>query len=220
MTEGPAHLQHSTILRDHWWWRPGWRQGRRAYTFHVVFDGGTVDRAAEVQRIVREYQAAVADMPGLDLIPVEWLHLTVQGVGFVDEVGEQDVEAILTAARRRCAELAPVELTFGSAIVTDEGIMLPGEPRGPADAMRRALRAGIADASAAARVPEGEEFIPHVSVAYSNASGSTARLVQAVEASPPHRASVTVRAASLIVIDRDARMYRWRPHVSVPLGQV
>lgn len=219
MTEGSGNLQHAPDRHDHWWWRPGWREGRRAYTFHVLFDGGTVEGAAEVHRLVREYQTALAGVDGLDLIPGQWLHLTVQGVGFVDEVAERDVEAILAAARRRCAELAPFRLTFGPAVVTDEGIMLPGEPRGPADAMRRALRTGIADVWGPARVPEGEEFIPHVTVAYSNAAGSNVPLVRAVEARSLRPASVTVRAASMIVIDRDARMYRWRPHAAVALGR-
>jgi 2'-5' RNA ligase len=219
MTEGQDHLQHSPTVRDHWWWRPGWRQGRRAYTFHVVFDGGTIDGADQVQRLVREYQAAVSDLGGLDSIPVKWIHLTVQGVGFVDEVDERDVEAVLAAARQRCAELAPFELTFERAIVSDEGIMLPGAPITPAAALRRALRAGIGDVWGEAGVPEGEAFIPHVSVAYSSASGSAARFVQAVEASTPQPATVAVRAASLIVLDRDARMYRWRPYASVVLGR-
>jgi hypothetical protein len=24
-------------MADHWWWRPGWRHGRRMYYWHVTF---------------------------------------------------------------------------------------------------------------------------------------------------------------------------------------
>lgn len=24
-------------MADHWWWRPGWRPGRRMYAFHFTF---------------------------------------------------------------------------------------------------------------------------------------------------------------------------------------
>ncbi len=212
------HFGHSPTVGDHWWWRPGWRLGRRAYTFYVVLNNDAVDGADGLRRLVRDYQRAVADLDGLDPIPAEWLHLTVQGVGFVDEVGDEDVRAIVAAAGQHCATLTPFDLTFGPAVVADEGIMLPASPEGPTKALRRALRAAIGDVWGPARVPEREAFIPHVTVAYSNATGSTVRLVQALEGSAPEPATVTVRAASLIVLDRDARMYRWTVSASVALG--
>jgi hypothetical protein len=58
-----------TDMRNHWWWRPGWRQGRRMYTWHVTF--GDQPR---LHKIVTSYQNALARMPGLDLIPLPWLH--------------------------------------------------------------------------------------------------------------------------------------------------
>ncbi len=212
------NVEHSPTVRNHWWWRPGWRTGRRAFTFHVVFNNRTVEGVDGLRRLVREYQRAVVDLGGLDPIPAEWLHLTVQGVGFVDEVRDEDVRAIVAAACRRCGALAPFKLTFGPAVVADEGIMLPGTPEGPAQALRRALRAAIADVWGPARVPEGEAFIPHVTVAYSSADGSAERIVLAVEESAPESATVTVRAATLIVLDRDARMYRWTSYAPVALG--
>jgi hypothetical protein len=43
---------------------------------------------AGLRQLVAGYRArlAEAELPGLDLVPIEWLHLTVQSVGFVDEV--------------------------------------------------------------------------------------------------------------------------------------
>src|SRR6266705_2535240 len=46
-------------MADHWWWRPGWRQGRRMYAWHVTF----ADQPA-VQRLAGRYQAALAGLPG------------------------------------------------------------------------------------------------------------------------------------------------------------
>jgi 2'-5' RNA ligase len=218
MTDRQA-IGHSPLLRDHWWWRPGWRQGRRAYAFHVTFNHGVAaDGGDSLRRLVREYQRAVVGLGGLDPIPAEWLHLTVQGIGFVDDVSEDDVRAIVAAASRRCGSLAPFELTFGPAVVADEGIILPGTPEGPAQTLRRTLRVAIADVWHPGRVPEDDAFISHVTVAYSNADGSTERHVRAVDSAAPEPATVTVRVASLIVLDRDARMYRWAPYASVALG--
>src|ERR1035438_8497606 len=86
------------MIEDHWWWRPGWRPGRRMYTWHVTFGEMPCvgDLAAHVQ-------ARLAGLPGLDLVPGRWLHLTTQGVGFTDEVVSADVVAIVDAAQRRPA---------------------------------------------------------------------------------------------------------------------
>jgi hypothetical protein len=90
-------------MRDHWWWRPGWRVGRSFYTWHVTFD----DQPA-VHRLAADYASVLSDLPTLDPIPVRWLHLTMQGIGFTDEVDRADVDAIADAARDHCAAIADV----------------------------------------------------------------------------------------------------------------
>ncbi len=119
-------------MRDHWWWRPGWHVGRRAYTFHITFDDDTaVDGIAELRRLASEYQRALTTLPGLDMVPLRWLHLTMQNVGFTDEVSEADARAVLAAARDRCSGLPPFELTLGQAQVRGEAVAIrpfPAEP--------------------------------------------------------------------------------------------
>ncbi|HEX6074570.1 MAG TPA: hypothetical protein VFZ32_04810 [Micromonosporaceae bacterium] len=67
-------------LRNHWWWRPGWREGRHFYACHLTFDN-----APDLHRLADRYQQALRPFAGLDLIPRRWLHLTMQGIGFTDE---------------------------------------------------------------------------------------------------------------------------------------
>src|SRR5690348_7434574 len=69
-------------LRNHWWWRPGWTTGRHYYACHL-----TLDDQPQLRQLVARYQQAIEDRPGLDLIPPEWLHITMQGIGFTDEIG-------------------------------------------------------------------------------------------------------------------------------------
>jgi hypothetical protein len=70
---------------DHWWWRPDWSIGRQFYTWHLTFQD-----APEIAQLVSDY-GCLRDLPGLDIIPARWLHLTTQGIGFVGEVDEADV---------------------------------------------------------------------------------------------------------------------------------
>lgn len=209
---GEAGVQHAQRVRDHWWWRPGWHRVRRFYTWHVTFED-----ADDVHRLVREYQSRL-DVPGLDLVPLQWLHLTMQGVGFTDEVTEREADEVVRAAHGRCARLSPFTLTLGPARVDPEAIMLEAAPGEPVRQLRDSLRVAIADTWGPDSVPESAEgFTPHVSLAYINTEGSASPLIDAVESVGAQPAQITIRAADLIVLDRDARLYRWNRYATAAL---
>jgi 2'-5' RNA ligase len=207
-------------VRDHWWWRPGWRLGRRAYTFHITFEDAVVDGAEELRRLVRSYQRRLEGVGSLDMVPLRWLHLTMQNVGFTDEVSDSDCRAVAAAAREMCARLAPFLLTFNEVEVRAEAIAFRPSPAEPVAALRDTVRSAIASVRGA--IPEAPEhahgFQPHVSLAYVNAPGPAAPLVEAVSSVEEAPVSVLVGAASLIVLDRDERVYRWSRYETISLG--
>lgn len=94
-------------MRDHWWWRPGWEVGRSFYTWHVTF----ADQPGAHQ-LVEDYAPALKDLPMFDPIPLRWIHLTTQGIGFTDEVDQSDI-ALLQRWRTspRTFAAASAELT-------------------------------------------------------------------------------------------------------------
>ncbi len=202
-------------MRDHWWWRPGWRAGRRLYTWHLTFEGHH-----DLHQLVRAYQDSL-DVPELDLVPLEGLHLTMQGVGFTDEVSRQQLRQLVVAAERRCGALAPLTLTLGPARVDPEGVCLPVAPQGPVRWLRMAVRGAIAEVLGEGRVPDAaEEFWPHVSVAYSNADGPAAPIVERVGRVGALEAVVTIGEVRLLELERAGHVYRWETRAVVPLGTV
>ncbi|MFJ6621691.1 2'-5' RNA ligase family protein [Kitasatospora sp. NPDC091335] len=206
MTDTPERMA------NHWWWRPGWAEGRRFYTWHLTFDG-----ARDLHRLAADYRRALADVPGLDPVPDRWLHLTMQGLGFVDEVEEDDARAIADAVGRRLAEIPAFELALGPAMVTPEALLLTVAPADPVRAVRSAIRAAIADVWP--QVPEAADgFRPHVSVAYSNATGVAQPAIDALAGVTSYPATARVASAELIVLGRDERMYEWQSFAQVPLG--
>jgi 2'-5' RNA ligase len=209
-------------MRRHWWWRPGWRPGRRLYAWHLTFGDQTVSRGREdLRRVVAGYQARLAGLPGLDLVPVEWLHLTVQPIGFADEVDAGDAERIVAAAGRRCATLSPLRLTLGPAQLQAEGVWLQVAPAAAVRRMRAAIRAGIAEVWGAARVPEAAGgFTPHVSLAYSNTDGPDEPYAAVLAATPPRAVTVELAAVQAISLGRDTHRYRWETLTTVLLGAV
>ncbi|MFJ6298697.1 2'-5' RNA ligase family protein [Streptomyces griseoviridis] len=202
-------------MRNHWWWRPGWKTGRRFYTWHLTFGGQD-----DVHRLAAEYRTALAPL-GPDvftLIPDQWLHLTMQGIGFVDETDTETVDSIVVAARHRLAHVPAFLLQLGPGAVLDpEAILLPAQPAEPVHAVRTAIRAAIGDVLS--EVPEKESgFRPHVSVAYSTGDGPAAPASRAIAAAPTTPALARITSAELIVLGRDNGMYEWESYATLPLG--
>ncbi len=200
-------------MRNHWWWRPRWGVGRRFYTWHITFQG-----QHDVHRLAAEYRTVLAPLgPSLTLIPDQWLHLTMQGINFIDEVAESDVRAILEAARAQLAAVPTFDLQLGPEVIDPEAVLLPAHPSEPVQAVRDAVRTAIGDVLG--EVPESADgFRPHMSIAYSAADGPTAPISKALATLDTRPAHARITTAELIVIHRDNFMYQWEPYASVPLG--
>ncbi|MEC3997211.1 2'-5' RNA ligase family protein [Actinacidiphila sp. DG2A-62] len=199
-------------MANHWWWRPGWSVGRRFYTWHLTWD-----TEPDIHRFAEGYRQALAPAGGLDLIPNQWLHLTMQGVGFVEDITNSEVEAISQAAGARLARLDPFRLTFGTPVIDPEAILVPVQPAEPVRRLRSEVRAAIGEVLN--DVPESADgFTPHVSLAYSNTEGPAAPHAAAVADAHVPPATALVTHADLIIIHRDHQMYEWTTVKQVRLG--
>src|SRR5512135_2409914 len=113
---------------------------RSFYAWHLTFEG-----QPDLHALADRYQRALAGRPGLDLVPHRWLHLTVQGVGFTDEVPATNALAVTDAARRRLARLGPVRLTFHRPAVFTESVVLRPAPAEPVTQIRQQIRAAVGE---------------------------------------------------------------------------
>lgn len=94
-------------VRNHWWPRAGWHPGRLVYTWHLTFE-----HAPELHRLVETYQAPLSGLQGLNLVPIQWLHLTVQGVGFADDLTQNQINQVVKAVEARLAIVQAFEMTW------------------------------------------------------------------------------------------------------------
>ena len=199
-------------LTDHWWWRPGWRVGSRYYALHLLLD----DQPTLVQ-LAQRYQSVLAGFDALDPIPEPWLHITLQGVGHIEDLTGAELDRTFQAVGRRAAALRPEPLEFRRATIFGEGVVLvPSDPT-PLAEVYEGIRAGIAEARDASAVADSDHtFVPHVTVAYANRAAATAPIRTALDAVTPAGAvSIRFRRLSLIMMHRDRRIYEW-----VELGTV
>jgi 2'-5' RNA ligase len=208
--------QHADQLTDHWWWRPGWKLGTRFYAWHI----NTFEDAAPLHRLAAGYQAELSRVPGLNMIPQPWLHLTMQGVGFVEDVTADQVDALLRAARTRLGELDPVKARFHRPVIRPEAIALPPDPVVPVQEIRHTVRAAIGDVFGPDAVPDSADgYQPHISLAYVSTPQPASTTLDAINRVTTDPADLTINAVSLIEMHRDDRMYEWRTIEAVPLGQ-
>ncbi|MGH3625360.1 MAG: 2'-5' RNA ligase family protein [Sciscionella sp.] len=201
-------------MRNHWWWRPGWKLGRSFYTWHITFGG-----KSDVRALADSYVPLLANLPVLDRVPVRWLHLTVQGLGFTDEIDRTDVDAIVQATEHRLAELQPFTATIGPPQVDPETIHMPVQPVEPLRRLRAVTRGAIGDVWGDQNVPEmAEGWRPHVTLGYSNAAGPAEPITEALATQQAQTVEVEIAAVSLINLNRDNKAYEWVDVATVRLG--
>jgi hypothetical protein len=199
----------SNGLVNHWSDLPEWRDDRRLWAVYLTFPG-----ESELHQAVLRYQDTIRDVPGLDLIDLRWLHLTLQGIAFVDEIEWADVEEI----RRRLAEAMPrpgLPRTVSALppAIDHDSISMTVRPADELVALRADLvstiRTVLGDRTLY-RLPEPVGgFRPHISIAYANrdlpgvGAEITARLAEAA------REPVELHLSHLSFLQLRRRQPRW-----------
>jgi 2'-5' RNA ligase len=204
-------------LRNHWWWRPGWRAGRHLYACHL-----TLDDQPQLRDLIRHYQDALAQLGNLDLIPPGSLHLTMQRIGFADEISPAELAAVAERIADRLRDAPAPVVTFHEPTVREEAVFLKALPAEPVYQLRlavyQAIEAAIGTKAFQVAPPGREQFTPHVSVAYVNRDDPAQPVFDAL--SHVHRPPVTVtfRVAPILTFHRDHQMYEWTSATPIPIG--
>jgi 2'-5' RNA ligase len=199
-------------MRDHWWLRPGWQPGTRMLAWHLTFEGESAlhTRAQEAQR-------ALAGFDTLDPVPPEWLHLSLADFGAADEVTEDCVRQAINAAHEHIAAIGPLELRFSRTVVFAESVvMMPDESSGLAQ-LRTSLQESVRQVRGAGAPPTGDNFSPHVSVAYANGTTDGSDVLRALETAGLDDVTPVHPTLTLVELHRAGHLYRWRPVSAFPL---
>ena len=200
-------------VHNHWYARPGWYAGRSFYTWHLTFPDDSV-----IGELHAAYQPVVASLPGLTPVPLQWLHLTMQGVGFADKLTKEDLDPIVEAAHRRLEFMLPFEVRVGPAVVNTESLQLPVQPVDRVRRLRAQLRAAITDVWGRDSVPALPEIDPHISLGYWNERADAAPLKKRLAALGGGIAKTQITHASLINLTQHQQSYEWTTYSTVALG--
>jgi 2'-5' RNA ligase len=198
-------------LADHWWQRPGRQPGRLQYHWHMLFH-----EQPEVHELAAVSQRKLAGLAGLDLVPLQWLHLTTFTLGFADEVPRQAVDAMVATAQQLLAETEPIAVSLGRVFYHPEAITLLVEPAEALDPVLSAVRVAAREAGCDGRGAT-DPWRPHVTIAYSNGSGPAAPVIEALGLRV-RPTEITIRSASLVAQAQVGHSWQWQPVAEVRLG--
>lgn len=190
--------------RNHWWWRPGWRMGTRFLAFHITLEGQD-----ELHALADSYAAQLQEFSSLDPIPRQWRHITLQGLGHVENISDAAVDDVLGQVADHLSDVPPIVSRFQRAAIFREAIALPPDNPAAFAQLRNAVRAGILDSIG--EVTEAEDnFRAHVSIAYSNRTADAQPIRKALDSAATTEAAARFDSIDLIEMHRDHQMYQWR----------
>jgi 2'-5' RNA ligase len=198
-------------LSTHWHQRPGRRPGRAEYHWHMLF--GDQPKVHELAALA---QRKLAGLPGLDLVPLQWLHLTTLVVGSADEVPDHAVASMVGTARNLLTSTPPVEVSLGRVYFHPEAVVLLVDPPGALDPVLSAVSIAARDAGCEAST-DTDPWVPHISVAYSNASVPAAPVIAALGSRLPET-EITISSVSLVAQSQVVHSWQWQPVADVMLG--
>ncbi len=193
------------------WERPGWRPGRMAYYWYLGFGD-----QPEVRTLAGRCQDVIA-APHFDLVDAAELHMTLERVGFAEDIDAARIRTVQRSAARLLAGFGTLDITVGPLAGSTGALSFSIEPRNRIGELRSLLV--LANRESGIPV-DGEEqaFRPHVGIAYCNRSTDARPIIAQVETLRT-LPTVNVRnsEALLVALTRNERSYSWTPVHRIPL---
>src|SRR5262249_42648352 len=190
-------------------------EGRSFYTWHV-----TLSSSDPMRQIVSYYAPVLSGISTLDPVEIDGIHLTLQGVGFTDEVSGVDIRGIVASTLPRCSQLKPIKATLDEPRIDEEAVHMNVHPVEQIARVKLALRSGIGDVWGCENIPETmDDFRPHITLAYSNGVAPIGHINATIKECSLPLADVLISSVSLIDLNRDRGRYEWTEVATVPLGR-
>lgn len=187
------------------WDRPGWTPGRRSYHWLITFE-----KDKKLQELAAACQEPLRGFEWLDLVPLNWLHLTLQRIAFTDEVTAGEVAAVAAAVQGRLACRPTFTMNVGPLAGSAGAVRFSVGPQELLIDIHSMVRDAIASARQVVRPPAFVDFRPHISIAYSNTASPTAGLAHAISALRHiPQVQVPVERVTLVELKRVGASYQW-----------
>jgi 2'-5' RNA ligase len=198
-------------LRDHWRWRPEWTAQRVCLWWYL-----TLAPHPGLEEMLRRLGHGLGRTGAVDVVPRGWLHLTLQEVGYADQLPRR-LDGLLKEARRALAEQPPITLELGRPTSLPSAVVLPAGPARPLADLRERLCTATRR-FAGEQAPLLHPVAPHVSLAYVNREVAAEDVLSEVRDVDVAPVDVPASAVTLAAVTRRDRHYQWSDLGSLRLG--
>ncbi len=135
-----------------------------------------LDDQPQLRELAAEYQQALTGVQGIDLIPLQWLHLTMQGIGFTDEISADELVALDYALTAELATIEPAAVEFRYLTVHPEAVFLKAHPAAVLYHLRSKMRHAVLSVLGPERFTE--PTADRANSRLMSASGTSAEMVE------------------------------------------
>lgn len=202
---------------DHWAREGPWRPGQRLWALYV-----TCGSIPPVVAYATAFQERLTAMRGLDLVDPRWLHLTVLGVAFVEDVEPAGMARLVERATAIAAAEPALEMVAEAPRARTDAVWMAVEATPSLIPLRNTLSRAVVSCLGiephALPLPLAG-FRPHISIAYANAGAPLVEEVDDALSSvdlPP--VSFRVSHLSLIRLRREAPGWSWEGEQRIPFA--
>jgi 2'-5' RNA ligase len=199
-------------LWDHWTWRPEWHPDRVCLLWYLTFPP-----QRELWAMASAVHAGLHDVPAVDAVPHDWLHLTLDDVGFTDELSSGHVDAVVEQVRATIHDWQAPTLVLGPVANMTDALVLAAGPAPELVKLRDLLRAATTHV-----LPEAvsglDAFLPHVTLAYSNADVAGEVLMNRLAGNVDGQVVLDDYSLVLAAVTRRDRHYQWNAEAVIPLS--
>jgi 2'-5' RNA ligase len=199
-------------LRNHWQWRPEWVSDRPCLLWYLTFES-----QPQLSRQAEQVHACLRDVPTVDVVPLPWLHLTLDDVGFADELTPRQIEEVVGSARDAVQDWAPPPLTLGPLAPMDDSVVQRAGPTDELTDLRDRLRAATTTVLGHGTRSALDEFWPHVTLAYLNDVCAPSTVMDPLLPLAGARVVVAAPRLTLASVTRRDRHYQWTGRAELPL---
>lgn len=199
------------------WHTHQWPAGERRLHWLVVFD-----RQPEVHSCYAAHLPVLEQHQHLvDIVPAEWLHLTLQSLCPMAAVSADDLRTLVTATQHRLSTVAVPRVQLGPARIDGGAVTWAVYPEEGMSHVQEAVRLCSTEMLGAERVAQRRgRWTPHVTLGYGAAYDPADDLAAALASTGLPRVDITVTEVALVDVEQDPnrRQYRWRDIAAVKIG--